>query len=197
MYRNLRGKKFTPHTPDPKSIDIKDIGMFLAKTDVFRGQEKIFYSLAQFSMLISKAFENDKEKQMMAMFYFAPELYMGYQYANQKSPKYYNLYREWYEIICIEFIFKTKEGMWDETELKQYAKINCEIVASQIRSYISIMYKQAKQTIGIDANAGTFKKLIMFFKGHSMLKNSVYPSDVAFESFMHKIINKNGPLNLD
>ena len=73
--RTYTGKKFWPFDPRPEDIDIYDIAHSLSLQCRFNGHCKVFYSVAQHSVLVS---EIVKHKQAFpALLHDAPESYLG------------------------------------------------------------------------------------------------------------------------
>lgn len=69
------GKKFWPFDPRPEEIDIIDLAHSLSLQCRFNGQCKMFYSVAQHSVLVSEIVKN--EQALAALFHDAPESYIG------------------------------------------------------------------------------------------------------------------------
>lgn len=80
------GKKFNFLNPDPATIDIQDIAHGLAKTCRFGGQCRVFYSVAEHSVLLMRHAEQKNKRGdltltpqdlMVALLHDASEAYMG------------------------------------------------------------------------------------------------------------------------
>lgn len=69
------GCRFFPFDPKPEDIDIRDIAHALAMTCRYGGHSKVFYSVAQHSVLVAgKATPKDA---LRALMHDAPEAYCG------------------------------------------------------------------------------------------------------------------------
>jgi hypothetical protein len=69
-----------PFDPDPEQLDIRDIARALAKRCRFGGHCRVFYSVAQHSVIVSELVEQrggDVEDVFAALMHDASEAYLG------------------------------------------------------------------------------------------------------------------------
>jgi uncharacterized protein len=78
--QTVSGKRVNPFDPDPESLDIEDIAHALANQCRFGGHCRVFYSVAQHSVLVSELVERrggDAEDAFAALMHDAAEAYLG------------------------------------------------------------------------------------------------------------------------
>ena len=78
--QTVSGKPVNPFDPDPESLDIEDIARALANQCRFGGHCRVFYSVAQHSVLVSELVERrggDVEDAFGALMHDAAEAYLG------------------------------------------------------------------------------------------------------------------------
>jgi hypothetical protein len=69
------GKKYFPLAPDPSEVDLLDIARALAMTCRYRGHCREFYSVAEHSVLVSRAVP--AADALAGLLHDAPEAYLG------------------------------------------------------------------------------------------------------------------------
>ena len=78
--QTVSGRRVNPFDPDPDQIDIGDIGRALANQCRFGGHCRVFYSVAQHSVIVSEIVERrggDVEDVFAALMHDASEAYLG------------------------------------------------------------------------------------------------------------------------
>jgi uncharacterized protein len=78
--QTVSGRRVNPFDPDPEQIDIGDIGRALANQCRFGGHCRVFYSVAQHSVIVSELVEQrggDAEDVFAALMHDAAEAYLG------------------------------------------------------------------------------------------------------------------------
>jgi uncharacterized protein len=78
--QTVSGRRVNPFDPDPDQIDIGDIGRALANQCRFGGHCRVFYSVAQHSVIVSQIVERrggDVEDVFAALMHDASEAYLG------------------------------------------------------------------------------------------------------------------------
>jgi 5'-nucleotidase len=78
--QTVSGRRVNPFDPDPDQIDIGDIGRALANQCRFGGHCRVFYSVAQHSVIVSEIVERrggDAEGVFAALMHDASEAYLG------------------------------------------------------------------------------------------------------------------------
>jgi 5'-nucleotidase len=78
--QTVSGRRVNPFDPDPDQIDIGDIGRALANQCRFGGHCRVFYSVAQHSVIVSEIVERrggDVEDVFAALMHDATEAYLG------------------------------------------------------------------------------------------------------------------------
>src|ERR1044071_4781738 len=78
--QTVSGRRVNPFDPDPDQIDIGDIGRALANQCRFGGHCRVFYSVAQHSVIVSEIVERrggDVEDAFAALMHDATEAYLG------------------------------------------------------------------------------------------------------------------------
>jgi uncharacterized protein len=78
--QTVSGRFVNPFDPDPEQLDIGDIGRALANVCRFGGHTRVFYSVAQHSVIVSELVEQrggDVEDTFAALMHDATEAYLG------------------------------------------------------------------------------------------------------------------------
>jgi uncharacterized protein len=78
--QTVSGRRVNPFDPDPEQLDIEDIARALANLCRFGGHSRIFYSVAQHSVIVSELVEQrggDAEDVFAALMHDASEAYLG------------------------------------------------------------------------------------------------------------------------
>jgi uncharacterized protein len=78
--QTVSGRRVNPFDPDPDQIHIGDIGRALANQCRFGGHCRVFYSVAQHSVIVSELVEQrggDAEDAFAALMHDAAEAYLG------------------------------------------------------------------------------------------------------------------------
>jgi 5'-nucleotidase len=78
--QTVSGRRVNPFDPEPEQIDIGDIGRALANQCRFGGHCRVFYSVAQHSVIVSRIVEQrggDAEDVFAALMHDASEAYLG------------------------------------------------------------------------------------------------------------------------
>lgn len=75
--QTFTGRRFDLLDPDPDQVDIRDIAQGLSHQCRFNGHCKMFYSVAEHSMLASTAASPDRELAKYALLHDAAEAYLG------------------------------------------------------------------------------------------------------------------------
>ncbi len=71
------GRKFFPLDPDPEMICIEDIAHSLSQLCRYNGHSKIFYSVAQHSLVLSRELCSGWQYALMALLHDASEAYLS------------------------------------------------------------------------------------------------------------------------
>jgi hypothetical protein len=78
--QTVSGRWVNPFDPDPEQLDANDIARALANQCRFGGHSRVFYSVAQHSVIVSKLVEEnggDPEDVFAALMHDATEAYLG------------------------------------------------------------------------------------------------------------------------
>src|SRR5919108_4617314 len=78
--QTVSGRRVNPFDPDPDQLDAGDIARALANQCRFGGHSRVFYSVAQHSVLVSQLVEQrggDVEDAFAALMHDATEAYLG------------------------------------------------------------------------------------------------------------------------
>jgi len=78
--QTVSGRRVNPFDPDPEQLDIEDIARALANLCRFGGHSRVFYSVAQHSVIVSELVEQrggDAEEVFAALMHDASEAYLG------------------------------------------------------------------------------------------------------------------------
>jgi hypothetical protein len=78
--QTVSGRWVNPFDPDPKQLDAGDIARALANQCRFGGHSRVFYSVAQHSVIVSRLVEErggDVEEVFAALMHDATEAYLG------------------------------------------------------------------------------------------------------------------------
>jgi uncharacterized protein len=78
--QTVSGRRVNPFDPDPEQLDAGDIGRSLANQCRFGGHCRVFYSVAQHSVIVSRLVEErsgDAEDAFAALMHDAAEAYLG------------------------------------------------------------------------------------------------------------------------
>ena len=78
--QTVSGRRVNPFDPDPSQLDIGDIARALANVCRFGGHSRVFYSVAQHSVIVSELVEQrggDAEDVFAALMHDASEAYLG------------------------------------------------------------------------------------------------------------------------
>src|SRR3954452_16540680 len=78
--QTVSGRFVNPFDPDPDQLDIADIARALANVCRFGGHSRVFYSVAQHSVIVSRLVEErggDAEDAFAALMHDATEAYLG------------------------------------------------------------------------------------------------------------------------
>jgi hypothetical protein len=78
--QTVSGRWVNPFDPDPEQLDIGDIARALANQCRFGGHSRVFYSVAQHSVIVSRLVEErggDAEDVFAALMHDASEAYLG------------------------------------------------------------------------------------------------------------------------
>jgi len=78
--QTVSGRRVNPFDPDPSQIDIGDIARALGNLCRFGGHSRVFYSVAQHSVIVSELVEQrggDVEDVFAALMHDAAEAYLG------------------------------------------------------------------------------------------------------------------------
>jgi len=78
--QTVSGRWLNPFDPDPDQLDIGDIARALANLCRFGGHSRVFYSVAQHSVIVSELVEErggDAEDAFAALMHDATEAYLG------------------------------------------------------------------------------------------------------------------------
>src|SRR3954452_5487143 len=78
--QTVSGRRVNPFEPDPEQLDIDDIARALANQCRFGGHCRVFYSVAQHSVLVSELVEErggDADDAFAALMHDAAEAYLG------------------------------------------------------------------------------------------------------------------------
>ena len=78
--QTVSGRWVNPFDPDPSQLDAADIGPALANQCRFGGHSRVFYSVAQHSVIVSQLVEQrggDTEDVFAALMHDATEAYLG------------------------------------------------------------------------------------------------------------------------
>jgi 5'-deoxynucleotidase YfbR-like HD superfamily hydrolase len=78
--QTVSGRRVNPFDPEPDQLDAGDIGRALANTCRFGGHSRVFYSVAQHSVIVSELVEQrggDPEEVFAALMHDATEAYLG------------------------------------------------------------------------------------------------------------------------
>ncbi len=78
--QTVSGRRVNPFDPDPSQIDVGDIARALANVCRFGGHSRVFYSVAQHSVIVSELVEQrggDAEDVFAALMHDASEAYLG------------------------------------------------------------------------------------------------------------------------
>jgi hypothetical protein len=78
--QTVSGRRLNPFDPDPDQLDIADIARALANVCRFGGHTRVFYSVAQHSVIVSELVEQrggDVEDVFAALMHDASEAYLG------------------------------------------------------------------------------------------------------------------------
>jgi uncharacterized protein len=78
--QTVSGRRVNPFDPDPEQLDIDDIARALGNQCRFGGHCRVFYSVAQHSVLVSELVERgggDAEDAFAALMHDAAEAYLG------------------------------------------------------------------------------------------------------------------------
>ena len=78
--QTVSGRRVNPFDPDPEQLDIEDIARALANLCRFGGHSRVFYSVAQHSVIVSELVEQrggDAEDVFAALMHDASEAYLG------------------------------------------------------------------------------------------------------------------------
>ena len=79
--QTVSGRWVNPFDPDPEQLDAGDIARALANLCRFGGHSRVFYSVAQHSVIVSRLVEDrggDAEDAFAALMHDAGEAYLGY-----------------------------------------------------------------------------------------------------------------------
>ena len=74
--QTVSGKRFDLVHPDPDTIDIRDIAYALSKKCRFNGHPKVFLSVAEHSIWVSRLFSNDDRLALAGLLHDANEAYL-------------------------------------------------------------------------------------------------------------------------
>ena len=107
--KTFTGKKFYPMEPDPNLICIEDIAHSLSNKCRFSGHTKMFYSVAQHSIIVS----NHSENKLWGLIHDASEAYL----VDLPTPLkvlpefsfFYEVERKVTEAVCLKFGLTPKE----------------------------------------------------------------------------------------
>src|SRR6478735_5347699 len=78
--QTVSGRRVNPFDPDPSQLDIGDIARALGNLCRFGGHSRVFYSVAQHSVIVSELVEQrggDVEDVFAALMHDAAEAYLG------------------------------------------------------------------------------------------------------------------------
>jgi hypothetical protein len=78
--QTISGRRVNPFDPDPDDLDIADIARALGNLCRFGGHSRVFYSVAQHSVIVSELVEQrggDVEDVFAALMHDAAEAYLG------------------------------------------------------------------------------------------------------------------------
>jgi 5'-deoxynucleotidase YfbR-like HD superfamily hydrolase len=78
--QTVSGRRVNPFDPDPAQLDAGDIARALANQCRFGGHSRVFYSVAQHSVIVSQLVEQrggDTEDSFAALMHDAAEAYLG------------------------------------------------------------------------------------------------------------------------
>jgi 5'-deoxynucleotidase YfbR-like HD superfamily hydrolase len=78
--QTVSGRRVNPFDPDPEQLDIGDIARALGNLCRFGGHSRVFYSVAQHSVIVSRLVEErggDVEDAFAALMHDASEAYLG------------------------------------------------------------------------------------------------------------------------
>ena len=78
--QTVSGRRVNPFDPDPSQLDVGDIARALANICRFGGHSRVFYSVAQHSVIVSELVEQrggDADDVFAALMHDASEAYLG------------------------------------------------------------------------------------------------------------------------